>query len=954
MSSSFDFGDRRDVAEVSVASGPHRAGRGWARGKFVADRLGELAVAALTWFGIHEFAHLRLSAGEWVGLLAVWFVVWCAASRLRLRQTRSGWLALAVELLGPGAGILLINARLTHPLTWGRGLYLVLAVSGVAMAWRAWVTWRIKHGADALAEPLRVLLVGAASLVALLPFFTDRLMGGTDARWYAYMLRDFIDQLRAGVFPVFIGQGEFAWNGAVHPFRSAPVYMHVAGLWDFLTWRTLNVLALQHLTVLTAGLVGALGFYAAATALLPTRRWVAAGFAVLYAVAPAWLGVLYCADAYMTFMALGVMPAVLYGNARALISEDGGGYDWLAVGLAAVWMSHPPTAMLATLATILLQGGSFLFGRATRQQLRGAIKGALLFGGLAGYYFVSMRELPKAPGAGREDALQVVGLFLAIAGLANGILMGRSRWWLVAVPAGAWLAAQGRVPWGWWIVATTVVVAVGAIVLRRVSRDALRRHACAILFVALVVGAGLAQVWCGPEHPARNQATLGGLKTNQSHLREFFLPVDPNLGTEGNFQPGTGLWIVLLVLAWSFWRAERLAVKLFFVAACLPCFALARVPWVSDFLLGYAPNGLVQIVSFTLPIRIMPILSAVLAMGGVIAWTGAATDAGSGWRQRGLGVLLALMVGWGLWQTQPFTKRGWSIIESRTRTEDKFRPENVVMDRFIYDLLPHPAYLSHGRTDPWLQARLLDNVEQVVIGPDETARVMEQRGARRVKLTARNDEKNPAWMHLSPDLVVAPGEQQLMRFEFAPKTNYAGWMIWSALHAYREYHLPWSGLALAFGTEAPNSRVITLGNSNDQPAKYHITFLREPGNTLVGNGDFFADVIISHYEPAQALVRVDSLMPVYRVTATAGVPGWIETSRVWLPGYRATLDGKQVELKASHRGSAMVAVTPGSHQLELRYVGTAKLWAALVVSGLTWCGWLVWAARRVGKGSPTG
>jgi hypothetical protein len=107
---------------------------------------------------------------------------------------------------------------------------------------------------------LRVLLVGAAALGVLLPFFTDRLIGGTDARWYATMLHDFVAQLRAGVFPVFIGQGEFAWNGAVHLFRSAPVYMHVAGAWDFLTWRVLNAPALQHLAILTGGASRGLGF----------------------------------------------------------------------------------------------------------------------------------------------------------------------------------------------------------------------------------------------------------------------------------------------------------------------------------------------------------------------------------------------------------------------------------------------------------------------------------------------------------------------------------------------------------------------------------------------------------------------------------------------------------------------------------------------------------------------
>lgn len=921
---------------------------------FIFNRAAELAVGAAVWFGLHELAHLRLTPAEWSAVLAGWFALWTlAAAGRQLHPARIRWWR-GMEWLLPLAVLGLCNGRLSSPLDPGRLLYAGLVVGAAASVWRAWAGWRVRHGADAVAEPLRVLSIGAAALVALLPFFTDRLMGGTDARWYAFMLRDFIDQLRAGVFPVFIGQGEFAWNGAVHPFRSAPVYMHVAGFWDFLTLRALNAPALQHLTVISAGLGGALGFYAAAAALLPTRRWVAAAFSVLYAVAPAWLGVLYCADAYMTFMALGALPAVLYGNARSLISEDQRGYGWLAAGLAALWMSHPPTAMLATLATILLQSGSFLFGRAPRERWRGAIGGALLFGGLAGYYFASMSELPKAPGAGREDAFQIGGLLLAIAGLANGFLMGRSRWWLAAVPAGAWLAAQGRVPWGWWMVATTVLVAVAAVLLRRVSRDATKRHACAILCTALLVGAGLAQVWCGPEHPARNQATLAGLKTNQSNLREFFLPVDANLATEGNFQPGTGLWIVLPMLAWSFWRAEKLAVKLFFVAASLPCFALARVPWISDFLLGYAPNGLVQVVNLTLPIRIMPILSALLAMGGVTAWACAATDARASWRQRGCWVLLAMAVGWGLWETTPFAKRGWSMIESRTRTEDKFRPENLVLDRFTYDLLPHPAYLSHGHTDPWLQARVLDKKEKVVIGPDQTAALMELGGARRVRLTVRKDAANPVWVHVAPDVAVPPGEKFLLRFEFDPKINYGGYLIWTATHGYREYRLPASGLPLAFGADVTNSRVISIENTTEQTADYHLTMPREAVNTLRGDGDFFADLVISRYDPARASVRVDELMPRYRVTATVPTAGWIETSRVWLPGYRATLDGKRVETKASQQGLAMVAVGPGRHELELHYVGTGKLWAALALSALTWLGWLFPVVRRVQAGASAG
>jgi len=68
----------------------------------------------------------------------------------------------------------------------------------------------------------------AAAVAIMAPFFTGNLIGGVDARWYGYMLGDYIEQVRHGRFLVTVGQGPLAWNGSVHLFRSAPVYMAVA------------------------------------------------------------------------------------------------------------------------------------------------------------------------------------------------------------------------------------------------------------------------------------------------------------------------------------------------------------------------------------------------------------------------------------------------------------------------------------------------------------------------------------------------------------------------------------------------------------------------------------------------------------------------------------------------------------------------------------------------------
>jgi hypothetical protein len=433
---------------------------------------------------------------------------------------------------------------------------------------------------------------------------------------------------------------------------------------------------------------------------------------------------------------------------------------------------------------------------------------------------------------------------------------------------------------------------------------------------------------------------------------QLFLPMAADLSGEGRLQPGTGLWIMFLVLAVGFVPRGPLAVKLFFVAACVPMFGLVRVPWVSDFLVGFAPKRIAEIINLPLGIRLLPLITGLVAMGGVL-WFATVDDAARRWRRRcGLALLGAAVVG-SLVQATPFLRRGWAATDTRTRSEDKFLPENALLERFSYDLMRIPVYFSHGWMDPWMQARLLDSAQEVLIGPDETARVLETAGgSKRQRLSART-ANNSTWVLLKPDLVVAPGERMLLRFEFAEQANYAGWFIWTSEHGYREYHLPVSGWERGFGSAGRTTRVITIRNSTEQTAHYEFSMLREAGNTVRGDGDFFADVIISHYNPGLMPVRVNSLIP-YRVTATASAPGWIETGRVWIPGYRAKLDGQAVEVIASKEGAAMVAITPGRHELELLYVGTGKLWAALTVSVLTWLGWLVWVVRRVWAGASAG
>lgn len=793
------------------------------------------------------------------------------------------------------------------------------------------------------AESARVLLLIAAAVGVTLPYFTRWLTGGIDARWYAYMLKDFIDQERAGHFPVFIGQGWYAWNGAVHPFRSAPAFMYLAGIWDFATGRSLGVPWLQHLTMITSAIAGVLGFYAAAAALAPKRRPEAALLAVLYLWGGGWLTAIYWADAYMTYMAFAALPLVAYGNARSLLTGEGRGYGFLAVGLALTWMCHPPVAMLATLGTAILQGGAVLCGDFPRAQWRGALAGAALFAGLSAYYFAAMSELP-GPRSG-VDPLPLLGLALALAGLVRGLIRG--RWaWLVLLVAGEALLRRVYPPWFWWMAAASVL----ALALAGTARW--RRwfdpgsRACELLLLCLLAGAGLADALLGPARAGSDAPALRALQDNAAAGAGFVWPLPSIAHNQGDLRLGPGLWLVLILLGASFIRRRPLAVKLFFMAAVLPALGLVRIPWISDFLAASFPVDLQLICNFPFSLRLVPALSVLVAMGGAV-WLATEPAEPPRFRPWLIG-LLATGVAWAGAEAVGFAQRGWDTRSNAFLTQRNFRSENVVLDRYAYDLLPLPAYFSNGPTDPRLEVRLLDAAEKVAYGPEEAARLMEGEGRRVIRLTSRQDPTAAAWLMIEPGLTLQPGEHVLLRFDFDPGRDYSGYLILRSEHGYREYHLPDSGMAQAFGAGPGCSHVISLWNSGMEPEHYVLSMPRQPGNDLDAKGGLFATLTVSEYREWLSPARLEALDPL-RVLVREARAGWLETERVYLPGYRATVDDQPAPVVSSPERLAMIPVPAGRHSIELRYVGTTRVWLAAALSLLAWSAaglGLVWSWTR--------
>ena len=84
---------------------------------------------------------------------------------------------------------------------------------------------------------------------------------------------------------------------------------------------------------------------------------------------------------------------------------------------------------------------------------------------------------------------------------------------------------------------------------------------------------------------------------------------------------------------------------------------------------------------------------------------------------------------------------------------------------------------------------------------------------------------------------------------------------------------------------------------------------------------------------ASTEVLLAALEPYSAMTA-----GFVETGRVWLPGYEATVDGRPAVVKVSPARLAVVPVPAGQPTVELRYRGMGELWVAWCLSAFSWGG----------------
>jgi hypothetical protein len=248
-------------------------------------------------------------------------------------------------------------------------------------------------------ESVRVLTLLLAALWLLRGFYRVTLSGTADAYWYALNLADTVAQVRAGVFPVWVGQSLYQFNGAVCPVRVAPAFHYLGALADLVTLHQMGTFALMNLMITVVGVCGMFSAYVCLRSLIPASKWLAAALAALFLACPGTLGLAYNSDLYMSWMSLPFVPLVWFATIRSY--EDGGAPGTLAIlgsALGMCWWAHPPIALWLTLLAGLAQAVRVFLQFKDGLNWGAHVLAAVIFASIAAYPLGSVLLFPAGPG----------------------------------------------------------------------------------------------------------------------------------------------------------------------------------------------------------------------------------------------------------------------------------------------------------------------------------------------------------------------------------------------------------------------------------------------------------------------------------------------------------------------------------------------------------------------------
>jgi hypothetical protein len=191
---------------------------------------------------------------------------------------------------------------------------------------------------------------------------------------------------------------------------------------------------------------------------------------------------------------------------------------------------------------------------------------------------------------------------------------------------------------------------------------------------------------------------------------------------------------------------------------------------------------------------------------------------------------------------------------------------------------------------------------------------------------------------------IGPEQADVIRFDYLGREP-AGILQFTGRTLNREYQLPSSGAGRSFGSGPTNSRVIAVQNTDSAPDWVSVRFYpdasadanRRPPRTL-------ARVAVEPLAAGSHVIVLRSLLP-FHATVRSDRPALLETPRVYVPNYRARVNGRIVPVVRSGEGMVGVQVGAGESDVIVDYPGS-RLQRVSYCAGLG--AWLAFALCAVG------
>lgn len=414
------------------------------------------------------------------------------------------------------------------------------------------------------------------------------------------------------------------------------------------------------------------------------------------------------------------------------------------------------------------------------------------------------------------------------------------------------------------------------------------------------------------------------------------LPVSDQAGQLSDFQLGYFYFACAgAALALGIVRRDGAALTLvglvaFFLALTVP------VPGVTPWLWAHLPTLVINLTNQWPMQRLYLPMTALALFAVALVWRPVSVRTPL---QRDLRRLLLLAaVLWTTWQGWHYVHRGLASRQSEAATRRSHLGSNIELTLISYAILGTPGDFSNGVMDPAFHVRLLAGDDLHEAASNWTAPLPPAPDNQRGTFTAYAGE-SPDVLDLSPGLTLQPGARYRLTFRFLVPPGDALLQMRGPSLA-RKNILPVSGGKRGFGMLPGLNHSLAVWTSQATP---ETVALRLVGAGLA-NGSWrgrpFADFELERVDPSVLPVELKSLLPL-RATVRAAAPGFLETPRMFIAGYVATVDGRDTAVRASPEGVLLVGVPAGTHEVEVRYAGPPLVRWTLRLSELGWLGLLV-------------